>query len=531
MIPPLFRSRPASRRLGALVFLAYAALAARPLGAYTPDPSPDIEVEDTQEEGTATLVLETNVTGADIYLNRVFLGRTPHRQKGVQPGIHVLRFELDGYRPRELVLDLKEKRAYIVKIQLVPRTGWLSIEVQPPDADVFLDGAPVRGSLVEAPAGTRAVRAYRFGYREALQTVYVPEDGVAAVRFVLEAAPFSLSELRIRRPSFNPANPGALGSAEIRFTVTSFGRAELEVRDSSGRTVAEIPVPPFTQSQQTAVWDGRDGTGRPLPDGEYSLTLKAHPEGEASAPSTDSLERRGSVRIDSSLLLAPKSLSGGLSGLALYPDPFTDPARILRFAASYRPRFPREGRMEGSAFALGAQAALGGRFEVSLQAALDPESSQDGSAGIGIKGVFFRSEGFASAAFLGAAFSSGSISGEPASPSPLRAGLSAALGTARLHGGAALEIELPSWEADSPRLGARAGFSWTNGRLSAGISASVHTEPLGQGFALDDSVSLALEGRSFLFSLPIALELCLGADFGPGGLESFRPAVGLSVVF
>ena len=65
-----------------------AALLASPLcGAYTPDPPPLIEVSDTQTTGSARLILETNPSGADIYLDQVFIGRAPHDQQGVAPEI------------------------------------------------------------------------------------------------------------------------------------------------------------------------------------------------------------------------------------------------------------------------------------------------------------------------------------------------------------------------------------------------------------------------------------------------------------
>ena len=508
--------------------LCAAVLLSLPCAAYTPDPSPVIEILDTQEAGAATLILETTASGADIYLDRIFLGRTPHKQSGIVPGVHVLRLELSGYRPRELVLDLVEKRTYTIKITLIPRTGRLAVTVTPSDARVYVDGSAMPGGTAEVPAGLRSVRASRFGYTEAVQQVNVPEDGIASAAFVLDPAPFTLSELRLRRPSFNPANVGSLGAAELRFSVTSFGRAEIDIRNAGGDRAALLLIPPFTENDQTAVWDGRDESGRPLPDGEYSIELRAFPETGSGVPS---LVRRATVTLDSSVFLAPRGLSAAVSGLALFPDPFRDPDGVLRFHGSWRPVLSPSGSLDGSTVSAGMAAAFGGAWEAAVQGSFDPESGNSWSLGAGVKRSLARTGSFHAAAF--AAFAAGAFpaEGDPASAPPARAGLTAALGSAQAHGGLALELELPSWADPVPRMNARAGLALSGNRLAAGLSAAVRTKPLDLAFALDGTMRVALEARAFLVPLPLALSLTFGADFDSGGLSALRPALELSLAY
>ncbi len=502
-------------------------LSTAPGFAYTPDPPPLIEVLDTQEAGSASLILETVPSGADIYLDRTFLGRTPQEQRGILPGIHVLRLELAGYRSRELVLDLAEKRTYTVRVTLIPRTGRLSVSVTPPDARVLVDGTELPGPLAEVPAGLRVVRAVRFGYLEASQSVFVPEDGIASADFILAPAPFTLSDLRLRRPSFNPANAGPLGTAEIRFTVTSFGRADLEVRDERGTGVARIPVPPFSAPLQTVVWDGRDAGGRPLPDGEYSLELRAYPEDPAADPAA--FVRSGTVRIDSTLLVAPRGLSGGLSGLGLFPDPFRDPDRLLRFHGAVRPSFRPDGTSAGTDMTLGFLASLGGSVEASVQGSFDPGAPESGSLGAGFKLILARTDPFHAAAFAAAAL--GSDPGNPSAVPPARAGISLALGSPRTFGGLSVELEIPVWEDPVPVLAFRAGAARSGGRFAVGVSAEARTEALSGGPTLDGTVRAALEARAYLADLPLALGLSLGAEFDAGGLAVLRPGLDLSLTF
>lgn len=502
-----------------------ALLISLPCRAYTPDPPPLIEVSDTQTEGSARLILETTPSGADIYLDRVFLGRAPHDQPGVAPGIHVLRFELTGHRPRELVLDLAEKRSYRIELTLVPRTGRLSVSVSPPDARITVDGSPMPGSLAEVPAGTRIVRAARFGYETAVQSVYVPEDGTASAAFALEPSPFTLSELRLKQTAFNPSNPGPLGRAEIRFSVTSFGRAELEILNARGARAALVSVPPFEETVQTVIWGGRDPEGRPLPEGEYSLILRAFPEDPAADPAD--FVRRAAVTIDPTLLISARGLAGGVSGLALYPDPFTDPERILRFHGALRPVLSRDGSPDRSFVSLDAQAAFDPAWEAALQGSFDAGDAESGSLGAGLKRGLVRATRFHAAAFAAAAL--GSSGGDPSAVPPARLGLSAALGGPRAFGGLSLEFEVPSWEDPVPVLALRTGAGLAGGRFAAGLSAAIRTEALTGAFALDGTIRTALEARVFL--APLALGLSLGADFDGGGLSALRPGLELSLTF
>ncbi len=50
---------------------------------------------------------------------------------------------------------------------------------------------------------------------------------------------------------------------------------QLQVRDLSGRLVAALPAPSLGAGEHFLSWDGRDASGRPLPIGDYALTVSA----------------------------------------------------------------------------------------------------------------------------------------------------------------------------------------------------------------------------------------------------------------
>lgn len=55
---------------------------------------------------TATLVLDTDVPGASVFVNREYVGTTPLRVDGIEPGSKQLRLSADGYEGIERTVDL-----------------------------------------------------------------------------------------------------------------------------------------------------------------------------------------------------------------------------------------------------------------------------------------------------------------------------------------------------------------------------------------------------------------------------------------
>ncbi len=67
----------------------------------------------------------------------------------------------------------------------------------------------------------------------------------------------------------NPFNP----STTISFVLPSSGKASLAVYDVTGRKVRELAVGTMTAGAHSAVWDGRDASGRAVSSGVYFARL------------------------------------------------------------------------------------------------------------------------------------------------------------------------------------------------------------------------------------------------------------------
>jgi hypothetical protein len=151
------------------------------------------------------------------------------------------------------------------------------------------------------------------------------------MEFSLKPAMFRISAAVLRRTRFNPANSGSLGTTGLVFEVSAPGQGRFVVLNSGGESVYSREAGPFTSWNQELVWDGRDSRGEIVPDGVYSLDLKAQSlygaeQGEAQAD----LE----AAVNSSLEIRPLTLSSGKAGLLFAPSPAALPAGSFQIEGS-----------------------------------------------------------------------------------------------------------------------------------------------------------------------------------------------------
>jgi len=188
----------------------------------------------------ATLAIDSDPRGADVYLDGRFQGTTPLRATS-QPGRRTVRIELDGYRVFETTLRLSpgESRRVSADLERVPTTGTLRFESNPDGADVFVNGrfegtTPIVAR--EFQPGTYDVSFERSGYTPERRTVTVRRGESQTVSVRLSPR---LGALRVN------AN---VGGAQVFLD----GRAVGQIRSGSG--VLEVES---------------------LEPGEYQLTLVA----------------------------------------------------------------------------------------------------------------------------------------------------------------------------------------------------------------------------------------------------------------
>lgn len=488
-------------------------------------------------DGAASLEVSASVKGSSVYVNRKYVGKTDYASASLEPGNYLVEVSRTGYYTLGYFIVLAERTKYSLHFSLAPVTGFLSVSVQPPDAEILVDGRAVDGGFAELPVGEHEVTARRFGYEERRSSISILDRTTSSVVFELPLAAFSVSAPKPSRPAFNPANAGILGKTELCFEATSYGTARLEIRDSGGALVAHAEYPRLETWSQSFAWDGRDADGAALPDGDYRVLLFATPEsgvpilpaGPGVGPD-GSLSREASVRLDSSIVIRPLNTLAAVPGLLLFPEPAPQPAGT--FAAELCWLSPGTAP-EGSAFALGGGLSFGGVAALAFSAAAETSESPDGDGDLGLSLLYAyaRKDSFAGALFLRGSWSSAETPVLPGSRTGIETSLPVAfrLGSVSVGAAPGLFVALDSGAAACSPM-ARAG-AWIAGpAFRAGLSTALAFDISEGGLEPAWPLEACAEARAILAPTPLVIAGYLFADIEPGGIPSWGFGLGLGLL-
>lgn len=92
--------------------------------------------------GPATLRIESEPSGATVFLNNEFHGTTPVEIDRLHPGGHLLRLTLHHHRTWQHQVELTEGGNGVTAKLLYRQGGKLAVESDPPGATVYVDGDP-----------------------------------------------------------------------------------------------------------------------------------------------------------------------------------------------------------------------------------------------------------------------------------------------------------------------------------------------------------------------------------------------------
>jgi hypothetical protein len=293
-----------------------------------PPPVPANPAESVSPGVTTTpargLLVVTNPTDAEVYINGRYMGRTPLVLEDLDRGAYQLTLRKDGYYEVVSWVNFSgESMRY--ESNLVRVTGFLQLTVSPPESEITVGGQSVSSGMIELPTGSYDLRIRAFGYGEHHEQIVITEKGVTPVSAELSPVAFSISRADSSKSAVNPANPGILGTLEVSWEVSGPGTGEVAILGPSGETVFKDTLPDFTTWSQRYTWVPRGASGAALDDGEYRLVISGRgPDlGEQETAEVP-------FRIDRSGRISARSSWSGSSGLLFAPSAEILPAESFQ---------------------------------------------------------------------------------------------------------------------------------------------------------------------------------------------------------
>ena len=230
-----------------------------------------------------------------------------------------------------------------------PPTGTIVVIDLGPDCRLSVDGVtrflgPRLGGLgswnsVVFP-GNHSIRITRFGFAELAMDVEISPYETIRINPAWQPIPFGLRGIMVSPETFDPADPGSMGSTILTLEAAAPGKAHIFIFDEAGRIVREFPELDIHFPLVTLRWNGRDDRGRILEAGRYRISIAG-----AGEPPIDA-----GVRIGNQLYSRSAVLFSGSGGTLFAPDARAiGPGRIETMAGILGHIVSAEGPVSGRA--------------------------------------------------------------------------------------------------------------------------------------------------------------------------------------
>jgi hypothetical protein len=328
----------------------------------SPPSSPSERPSPNPPQTKQGLEIVTDPDNAEVWIDGAFRGLSPYIAEDLSLGWHKITLRKTGYYETSGWADF-ESDYMLYQASLVQMIGYLQISVTPQNSVISVGGREIPPGLTTLAVGDYPVVVRSFGYSDYQESITIQEKAVTTLAVTLQPAEFSISSFSVPKPGINPDNPGLLGVLDVNLSVTGPGTGELQILNESSVEVFSKALPDFTTWDQSFSWNVRDSSGNALPDGTYTLAVKAQGDG-----SETQIERQTAIRVDRTLKIAPRSMWSGSAGLLYAPV-----AEVLP-AGDYQVSFLGAGIAAGAAFQapvqLGARVGLGESLEVDASAGL-----------------------------------------------------------------------------------------------------------------------------------------------------------------
>ena len=219
---------------------------------------------------TGWILLDSEPSGASVYINNEFVGNTPLNNYKQSYGTYQYRLESPNYHPATGTIELNAGR-FEQRISLKPAFGSISVKANVIGARILLDGKPTGknspATLTEIPSGSHTITLQLDKYAPQQQDVVVEDGQTADVTVSLDA--------RFARITIN-----SIDGAEIYSNGKLLGRGHYSEDMMEGYYDLEVRLNHYksvTKQIQVIAGQSQDITLNPIPKyGSLDVTSTPH---------------------------------------------------------------------------------------------------------------------------------------------------------------------------------------------------------------------------------------------------------------
>lgn len=217
------------------------------------------------------LVVFSEPSGADVYIDGRYYGRTPITIQRIPVGRKIVTLKMSGYA--DWSEDVLIETGQISQVNAVLKlAGTLQVSSSPSSARVYLDGkdlgtTPLSNSSI--PEGTHNLSVELFGYKPWRAIVEIVPRQTTNIFANLEPAPIDISELTVN-PTVYKVRTLFKRDLSINFTITKPATVTVEIRDMGDRVIA-VPMSGFRASIPKLEVKWKDE----VPPGNYKVVVIA----------------------------------------------------------------------------------------------------------------------------------------------------------------------------------------------------------------------------------------------------------------
>ncbi|GBF36882.1 DUF5711 family protein [Methanofervidicoccus abyssi] len=141
---------------------------------------------------TGSLYVDSNPTGAKIYINGSYKGTTPKTITGLSPGEYTITLKKDGYKDYTEIVYISPGDSKRVYVNLKPITGSLYVDSNPTGAKIYINGSykgTTPKTITGLSPGEYTITLKKDGYKDYTEIVYISPGLSKTVNAKLEAIP------------------------------------------------------------------------------------------------------------------------------------------------------------------------------------------------------------------------------------------------------------------------------------------------------------------------------------------------------